>query len=91
MGPEWFKNFMRVVAVIIILAIIAFTIAEFIGLLDLKDMSSDKNKVEISYHIDSGSPLSYFSLSSPQKNKATVPGPVCEPMTVPTSLISTSP
>lgn len=30
-------------------------------------------------------------LSLPKKNSATVPGPVCEPITVPMGLISTSP
>lgn len=35
--------------------------------------------------------FNYSVLSSPQKNSATVPGPVCAPMVVPTWFISTLP
>lgn len=38
-----------------------------------------------------GAGTPYFPRSSPMKKRATVPGPVCEPMTVPMSLICTLP
>lgn len=35
MGPKWFINFMRVVAVVIVVGVLAFSIAEALGLLGI--------------------------------------------------------
>lgn len=64
MGPRWFVNLMRVLAVIIILAILTFTIAEFIGLLDLKDRPVNNN-AEIIYMMSP--PFLMLSFISPEE------------------------